>query len=237
VAGLEKKNRLLNARERQIVAFHECGHALISIALPGCEVVQKISIIPRGIGALGYTMHRPIEDRYLMSKEELENKMTTLLGGRAAELLVFQQLSTGASDDLLKATDIARSMITRYGMSSELGPVTLEPESKSFLPVPVQEMLSARQYSEETARQIDSGVRTLLEEAHARALAILSQRRDLLELSATRLLEKETITGVELAALVSEKNQAGSLKAAESAPDASSETASQSQLSFIASES
>ena len=146
VAGLEKKNRLLNPREREIVAHHEMGHAFVAAALPGSDVVHKISIIPRGIGALGYTIQRPTEDRYLMTREELENKMAVLLGGRAAEHLVFGHLSTGASDDLSKATDIARSMVTRFGMGEALGPVTYETEPTSFLG---QAYGSQRLYSEE----------------------------------------------------------------------------------------
>ena len=126
VAGLEKRNRLLNPKEREIVAYHELGHAMVATSLPGTDPVHKISIIPRGVGALGYTVQRPIEDRFLMTREELDNKMAVLLGGRAAEWVVFKHLSTGAADDLAKATDIARAMVTRYGMSEELGHVALE---------------------------------------------------------------------------------------------------------------
>ena len=133
VAGLERKNRLLNPREREVVAHHEMGHALVAAAQPGCDPVHKISIIPRGIGALGYTIQRPIEDRYLMTREELEAKMAVLLGGRSAEEVVFGQLSTGASDDLSKATEIARSMVTRYGMLPELGPLAYETEPNGYL--------------------------------------------------------------------------------------------------------
>src|SRR5512139_1242919 len=121
VAGLEKKNRILNSREKTIVAYHEMGHALVAAAIPGSDPVHKISIIPRGIGALGYTMQRPTEDRYLMTREELENRMTILLGGRAAEKITFNHLSTGAADDISKATDIARGMAMRYGMEAGLG--------------------------------------------------------------------------------------------------------------------
>ena len=123
VAGLEKRNRLLNPKEREVVAYHEMGHALVALALPGSDVVHKVSIIPRGIGALGYTIQRPTEDRFLMSREELENKMAVLLGGRAAEWVVFGNLTTGAADDLRRVTDLARSMVTRYGMSTALGPI------------------------------------------------------------------------------------------------------------------
>jgi len=124
VAGLEKKNRRLNDREREIVAHHEMGHAIVGMALPGVDEVHKVSIIPRGIGALGYTIQRPTEDRYLMTREELENKIAVLLGGRAAEKIIYGHLSTGASDDLARATDIARSMVTRYGMDPDFGHVS-----------------------------------------------------------------------------------------------------------------
>src|SRR5918995_219149 len=133
VAGLEKRNRLLNPREREIVAYHEMGHALVALALPGVDPVHKVSIIPRGVGALGYTIQRPTEDRFLMTKEELENKMAVLLGGRAAEFIVFGHFSTGAADDLRRVTDIARSMVTRYGMSETLGSVAYDREPGTFL--------------------------------------------------------------------------------------------------------
>ncbi|MBY3075624.1 ATP-dependent zinc metalloprotease FtsH, partial [Rhizobium laguerreae] len=133
VAGLEKRNRLLNPREREIVAYHEMGHALVAMALPGVDPVHKVSIIPRGIGALGYTVQRPIEDRFLMTREELENKMAVLLGGRAAEWIVFGHLSTGAADDLVKVADIARAIVTRYGMTDKLGHVALEKDRRSLL--------------------------------------------------------------------------------------------------------
>ena len=133
VAGLEKRNRLLNPHEREVVAYHEMGHALVALSLPGSDKVHKVSIIPRGIGSLGYTIQRPTEDRFLMTREELENKMAVLLGGRAAEHIVFGELSTGAADDLVKVTDIARSIVTRYGMTEELGLVAYEKVQRSFL--------------------------------------------------------------------------------------------------------
>jgi len=202
VAGLEKKNRLLNPREREIVAYHEMGHALVAMALPGTDPVHKVSIIPRGIGALGYTIQRPTEDRYLMTREELENKMAVLLGGRAAEMLVFGHLSTGAADDLAKATDIARGMITRYGMGETLGNVVYETESAPFLSQ--GDGLSGwqpRRYSEETAREIDCAVRRIVDQAFERAQAILAKHRDRLEKGAKELLENETLTEEALAAL------------------------------------
>src|SRR5690606_26784285 len=152
VAGLEKRNRLLNPKEREIVAYHEMGHALVAMALPGSDVVHKVSIIPRGVGALGYTIQRPTEDRFLMTRGELENKMAVLLGGRAAEHIVFGHLSTGAADDLIKVTDIARAIVTRYGMSERLGHVALEKDRRSFLATdPPWYGPEERGYSEETA--------------------------------------------------------------------------------------
>jgi cell division protease FtsH len=195
VAGLEKKNRLLNPREREIVAHHEMGHAFVAAALPGTDAVHKISIIPRGIGALGYTIQRPTEDRYLMTREELENKMAVLLGGRAAEHLVFGHLSTGAADDLAKATDIARSMVTRFGMGAALGPVTYETEPTTFLG---QAYGSQRLYAEETAREIDVAVRGLVEAQFQRAQEILVANRALLDDAAGLLLANETLSGVKL---------------------------------------
>ena len=195
VAGLEKKNRLLNPREREIVAHHEMGHALVAAALPGTDAVHKISIIPRGIGALGYTIQRPTEDRYLMTREELDNKMAVLLGGRAAEHLVFGHLSTGAADDLAKATDIARSMVTRFGMGAALGPVTYQTEPSSFLG---QAIGSQRLYAEETAREIDVAVRGIIEAQFQRARALLATNRTLLDEAARLLLAKETLAGEEL---------------------------------------
>jgi cell division protease FtsH len=199
VAGLEKRNRLLNPREREIVAHHEMGHALIAAALPGCDPVHKISIIPRGIGALGYTIQRPTEDRYLMTREELENKMVVLLGGRAAEHVVYGHYSTGAADDLSKTTDIARNMVTRYGMAGPLGPVTYESEPNGFM---TQMGGTRRLYSEETAREIDVAVRATVEAAFARARAVLVANRDLLADSARELLAKETLADVELATVL-----------------------------------
>ncbi|TDQ78852.1 membrane protease FtsH catalytic subunit [Dongia mobilis] len=201
VAGLEKRNRLLNPKEREIVAFHEIGHALVATSLPGSETVHKVSIIPRGIGSLGYTIQRPTEDRYLMTREELINRMAVLLGGRASERLVFEQLSTGAADDLAKATDIARSMVARFGMDATLGQVSLDETPQNFLGI--QQMMPAgRRYSEQTAREIDQAVRDLVEGAFAQASEILRSRRDDLERAARRLIEKETLTGDELRAML-----------------------------------
>ncbi len=200
VAGLEKRNRVLNPREREIVAYHEMGHALVGAAVPGSDKVHKVSIIPRGIGALGYTIHRPTEDRYLMTKEELENKMSVLLGGRAAEKLVFGHLSTGASDDLARTTDTARAMVTRYAMVPALGNVAFEVESRGFLGGRPGGALE-RTYSERTAREIDCAVREIVEEAFRKALGILERNRGVLEKGSRLLLEKETLGENELETL------------------------------------
>jgi cell division protease FtsH len=203
VAGLEKRNRLLNPKEREIVAYHEMGHALVAMALPGVDPVHKVSIIPRGVGALGYTIQRPTEDRFLMTREELENKMAVLLGGRAAELIAFGHLSTGAADDLARVTDIARSMVTRYGMSERLGNVALEKDERSFLsPNPLGNGARERSYSDETAAAIDDEVRATVDRVFDRTVSLLRERHDLLERTARRLLEKETLDEAELQQLV-----------------------------------
>jgi len=196
IAGLEKRNRVLNPRERRIVAHHELGHAMVAMALPGTDPVHKVSIIPRGVGALGYTIQRPTEDRFLMTREELENKMAVLLGGRAAEEVVFGHLSTGAADDLAKVTDIARSMVMRYGMVKGLGHVAYEEERAPFLGGPLPQ--GHREFSEETAREIDVAVRAIVEGAYAKALEILRRHQATLTAWAGRLLEKETLGEAEL---------------------------------------
>ncbi|MGD9538386.1 MAG: ATP-dependent zinc metalloprotease FtsH [Alphaproteobacteria bacterium] len=201
IAGLEKKSRILNPKERETVAFHEMGHALVALSLPGSDPVHKVSIIPRGIGALGYTIQRPTEDRYLMSRAELENKMAVLLGGRAAEKLVFDEVSTGAQDDLAKITDIARSMVTRYGMEESLGQASYEQEPSPFLG-PYAAMPRERHYSEATAEAIDKAVRALIDKAFDRATGILRERRAILEAGARALLERETLSQEDLAALL-----------------------------------
>jgi cell division protease FtsH len=200
VAGLEKKNRLLNPKERDIVAHHEMGHTIVAMSLPGTDAVHKVSIIPRGIGSLGYTIQRPTEDRYLMTREELQNKMAVLMGGRAAEHLVYGHWSTGAADDLAKVTDIARSMVMRYGMVEKLGGVSLEETQQSVLGTPG--LPHERDYSEQTAREIDCAVRDLVNEAFNRAQDILQQKRAILEEGARQLLEKETLSEDELKALL-----------------------------------
>ncbi|HSE73322.1 MAG TPA: ATP-dependent zinc metalloprotease FtsH [Dongiaceae bacterium] len=208
VAGLEKRNRLLNHKEREIVAYHELGHAMVATSLPGTDPVHKVSIIPRGVGALGYTVQRPTEDRFLMTREELENKMAILLGGRAAEWVVFKHLSTGAADDLVKATDIARAMVTRYGMSEELGHVALEKDQRSFLsPNPLFAGPRERDFSDQTASAIDQLVRWIVDRAFERAVAILTRNRTALEHAAKRLLEKETLDEHEVQQLLQSHEQ------------------------------
>ncbi len=192
VAGLEKRNRLLNDDERTFVAYHEMGHALVAIALPGTDKVHKVSIIPRGIGALGYTIQRPTEDRYLMTRQELNNKIAVLLGGRAAEKLKFDHLSTGAADDLAKATEIARSMVARYGMDEDIGYVSYESDRPSFLGAQGPTYLE-RQFSEATAKRIDAAVKSIIDAAFLRTTEILKANREVLENGAAMLLEQETL--------------------------------------------
>jgi cell division protease FtsH len=214
VAGLEKKNRLLNPREREVVAYHEMGHAVVALMCTQCDPVHKVSIIPRGVGALGYTMQRPTEDRFLMTSEELQEKMAVLLGGRAAEKLVFDHLSTGAADDLAKVTDVARTMVTRYGMVPELGHMSYESQSPAFLGEGPS-AFRTRDYSDDTAREIDTAVRAMVQSAFDKALAILSEERDALEKGARQLLEKETLGEAELQALYDEIEQMHSTASSE----------------------
>ncbi len=200
VAGLEKKNRLINPKEREIVAYHEMGHAIVASSLPGTDPVKKISIIPRGIAALGYTMQTPTEDRFLMNKSELFNRIATLLGGRAAEEIVFEDISTGAHNDLARATDIARSMVKEYGMSAKVGQVYFAREKRNqFLNIPTE---GAVEYSEATAELIDSEVREIISNQYKRTMEILLEKRGILEDGAKILLEKEKIEGDEFNTLM-----------------------------------
>ena len=196
VAGQQKKNRVLSEDERRRVAYHELGHALASLTLPGQDRVQKVSIIPRSIGALGYTMQRPTGDRYLMTRAELEARLAVLLAGRAAERAVFDEISTGAADDLKHATDIARSMVAEYGMTEELGQLTYDSRevSSGGLPMPQRE----RRYADETAREIDAAARALVDAAHERALGLIRERRAGMDAAAERLLAQETLDEGEL---------------------------------------
>jgi cell division protease FtsH len=209
VAGLEKRNRLMNPREKEIVAYHESGHALVAEALaPNVDPVHRVSIIPRGIGALGYTMQLPTEDRYLMTKTELEDRMAVMLGGRAAEELHFAEISTGAHNDLYRATDIARSMVREYGMSEKLGPLTFERERRPLF-LEGLAPTAPRDYSEATAQEIDAEVKALVDRAHQRAMELLAAKRDVLERVAKMLLEKEVLEGDELRQLLNEHKKAG----------------------------
>ena len=176
MAGLEKKNRVLNKMEKERVAYHETGHALVALSLPGSDPVQKISIIPRGIAALGYTLQLPTEDRFLMTKTELENKIAVLLGGRIAEELIFGEASTGAQNDLVKATDIAKSMVKAYGMSEKLGTITLERERQPQF-VQIQTSQEKGDYSEETAREIDCEIRRIIDEQYGRVKRLLGENK------------------------------------------------------------
>jgi cell division protease FtsH len=198
VAGLEKKSRVLIPNERRIVAYHEMGHALVALAIPGSDPVQKVSIIPRGIGALGYTMQRPVDDRFLMSRKELEDRMTVLLGGRAAEMILGDDISTGAADDLAKATDIARGIVMRFGMDEHLGPVAWDTEQANFLHDQPGAFWQQRRYSDETAHEIDQAVRAHVEAARSRAVSILQENRAALDEGAAALLAHETLGAADL---------------------------------------
>ncbi|MEE3635337.1 ATP-dependent zinc metalloprotease FtsH [Pseudomonas sp. AL 58] len=202
VAGVERKSSLLLPQERQVVAYHEMGHALAAATLPAMDPVHKVSIVPRAVGALGYTLQRPNADHFLVSCQTLKDRMVVLMAGRAAEFIVYGQISTGAADDLAKATDIARQLVTRFGMSETLGQAVLERHTASYLG---ENLLAARDkdYSEHTAREIDLAIRALLEDAYSRAKALLEQRRTDLDTGARLLLEKETLTPEEFPALVS----------------------------------
>ena len=200
MAGLEKKNRLINPKEKETVAYHELGHAIVALSLPGTDPVQKISIIPRGIAALGYTIQVPTEDRFLMKKTELLNKIATLLGGRAAEEIKFGDISTGAHNDLAKATDIARSMVKEYGMSEKIGQVYYAREKKArFLDLGLE---GAVEYSDATSEMIDLEVRDIIQAQYAVALQILQGKKESIEKAAVLLLEKEKIEGNELKSIM-----------------------------------
>lgn len=196
LAGLEKKARVISAKEKEIVAYHESGHALVAASLPNADPVHKISIIPRGIAALGYTVQLPTEDRYLLTRSELLDRLAVLVGGRCAEELIFHEVSTGAQDDLMKATDMARRMVAEYGMSERLGPVSFEHKRRPlFLP---EGLPTSREYAEETARAIDQEVKGLLDEACEKARKILQRKQETLHRLAKILLDREVIEGREL---------------------------------------
>jgi cell division protease FtsH len=193
VAGLEKKSRVLSKEERRRVAYHEMGHALVASSLPGVDPVQKVSIIPRGVGALGYTMQRPTEDRFLLTVSELKNRIAVLMGGRAAEQLIFDgDISTGAADDLQRATEIAVEMVTKYGMDTTVGQRTYAPRPQPFLAVAAQDQVVSA--AQDTAREIDVAVRELVEAADMQARSVLERRRADLEAGAEFLIARETLT-------------------------------------------
>jgi len=223
IAGIEKKSRVLNKAERRRVAYHEMGHALVAASLSGVDPVQKVSIVPRGVGALGYTMQRPTEDRFLLTINDLKHRLAVLMGGRAAERLVFDgEISTGAADDLQRATEVAIEMVTKFGMDAGVGNRIYAPLPQGFLGAPQDQMVSA---SAATARDIDLAVRELVEAAAALARTILERRRNDLEAGAALLLEKETVTAAQFEPLRRPLPQdtAASPPAAEAAQPASAE--------------
>ena len=203
VAGLEKKSRVLNDEEKRIVAYHEVGHAIVGALMPGGSKVAKISIVPRGMAALGYTLQLPTEDRFLLNEQELKGQIATLLGGRSAEEIIFGSITTGAANDLQRATDLAEQMVTMYGMSQVLGPMAFDKggSGPGFLG---QEMNPRRRVSDETAQAIDAEVKQLVDEGHEQALAILRRNHDLLETIAQQILTTEVIEGEELQVLLAQ---------------------------------
>jgi cell division protease FtsH len=197
VAGLEKKRRVMNKKEKEIVAYHECGHTVVAELLPTTDPVHRVSIVQRGIAALGYTLQLPTEDRYLMTKTELQDKLCVMLGGRVAEELFFNEVSTGAQNDLQRAANIARSMVTEYGMTEKFGPLTFEKERRPmFLDLGLP--TGAKEYSEDTAREIDQEVKRFIDNAYTRVREMLTGNRERLKTLAAALLEKETIEGDEI---------------------------------------
>ena len=196
IAGLEKKNKLINPQEKAVVAHHEMGHALVGMALSPQQPIQKVSIIPRGVGALGYTIQRPSEDRYLMSKKDLQNRIAVLLAGRAAEQLIFSEVTTGAADDLVKATDIARAMVTQYGMSDEIGMLSIESQKSQFLDQSIDD--ASLRFGPDMAQRVSAAVSQLLNEAFKLATDILSLNQSVLEETAQQLLEEETLDDKQL---------------------------------------
>jgi cell division protease FtsH len=205
VAGIEKKSKALSLKEKEIVSFHEMGHALVGYAFNKEDKVHKVSIIPHGIGSMGYTIQHPTEDRYLMTKEDLENKMAVLMAGRASEMLIFKKLSTGASDDLVKATNIAREMVMRFGMTKELGFVAYEEAPSQFLEI--KEAFGRPTFSDETAKEIDESVKKLVMSAYERAFNFLTSERGLLKEAAHELMEHETLNEEELRQIFSRIDQ------------------------------
>lgn len=204
-AGLEKKQRVMSVEEKERVAYHEAGHALVAFVLPDTDPVHKVSIIPRGLAALGYTMQRPTKDRFLMTKGELESELQVLLAGTLAEELIYTDISTGASNDLERATDIARSMVMQYGMSS-MGRVNFKQDRSSPFLAGASAGLSSRMYSEQTAREIDEEVNTIVEEALTRVRKILRDRKNALVALTDRLIDVESVAGTELQRIIDDNS-------------------------------
>jgi len=203
IAGLEKKKRLISPKEKRIVAYHEAGHAVVAETLPNTDVVHKVSIVPRGIAALGYTIQLPTEDRYLMTQQELEDRLAVLLAGRVTEEVVFGDVSTGAGNDLSRATDIARAMVKEYGMSRRMGLTTFERPRNPFLQGE-QWMPNEKEYSEKTAAEIDEEVQRILQEPHDKTRRIIEEKRDVVARLAQLLLEKEIVDREEFKALLNQ---------------------------------
>ncbi|MBI5678143.1 MAG: cell division protein FtsH, partial [Planctomycetes bacterium] len=202
IAGLEKKKRDMSKKEQEIIAYHESGHALVAESVPGADKVHRISIIPRGIAALGYTLQLPTEDRYLLTRSELLDRLAVLLGGRVAEEIHFNEISTGAQNDLERATDIAMSMVREYGMSEKLGPMTFQNGKKSqFFDIGFR---TGRELSEEVSKEIDSEVKKLIFDTHVRVKDILMKNKDRLQILAKLLMEKEVVEGDELRKIIAE---------------------------------
>ncbi len=219
VGGLEKKNRVINPKEKRIVAYHETGHALVAAYTPGADPVHKISIIPRGLAALGYTQQRPIEDRYLMSRSELLGKIDVLLGGRVAEKLVFEDVTTGAHNDLQRATDITRAMVAEYGMGRTLGLATYPRSGQPMFLSPEQSPWSGREYSDETAAKLDEEIKTILDEREAHVTDLLTRHREVLTSIAETLIEKESLDESEFKALIGRDAGSSAEEAAGQATD------------------
>ena len=209
VAGLEKRSRVLNDKEKEIVAYHEVGHALVGAAMPGSDQVEKISIVPRGMAALGYSLQLPTEDRFLRDETELKGQIATMLGGRSAEEVVFGSITTGAANDLQRATDVAEQMVTSYGMSEVLGPLAYDRSNQNNFLDNGATPNARRLVSDETAKAIDEEVKSIVEAAHQRALSILKNNRELLEKISQRLLEEEVIEGNTLREMLAEVQLAG----------------------------
>jgi cell division protease FtsH len=197
IAGLEKKRRVMNKKEKEIVAYHECGHTIVAELLPTTDPVHRVSIVQRGIAALGYTLQLPTEDRYLMTKAELLDKLCVMLGGRVAEETIFGEISTGAQNDLQRAADIVRSMVKEYGMSEKFGPLTFEKERRPLF-LDIMGPQGPKEYSEETARELDQEVKRLIDESYGKVKKMLSANQDKLRKLAGVLLERETLEGDEI---------------------------------------